>query len=285
VTAALRLGSRLKLPLEIRASRAGDRDDLAVTVSRRENVVWDINQRSRVNRLPELQYVRHLQATPDGLATLDVALFGGYIQESPNLLPTSTDAVRWGVSLRYSPRPAQRQSRRGWWWALQADQNFYSTGDALTDLGVELGVGTKLGDRTNVSLRGVHHETSGHSAFSFDDVHIHDALQATFDTRVTDNYSVGASGLYDFDRQSLRGYTLWLKRRMHCLTWGVRYDVARQSFDVSLDLNGLTGDTRPAETAPLVLPSEVPPLPEPIPALPPTARTGPVLPVPIITPR
>lgn len=263
----LRVGTALRLPGVLTLAKVDEEADevFRAVLSRREEVNWDIERRSRISRLPEISYLRGWNETNAGIPRLNAGLFAGIIHERADKLPR-TSATRAGATLSYSGTPWQRRDRRGFWWATELDQTFYSTGDRLRDIRLEAGVGGRLGGNTLASIWGVHHITSGASPFLFDDVWVEDEVQGLLSTQLTERWGVDLYGRYDADESELRDYTVKLSRRSHCLTWSLQYSKSSETIGIGLDVNGITGRTPPPETRPLVAPEEVPPLPEMVPA-------------------
>jgi hypothetical protein len=175
------------------------------------------------------------------------------------------EAARAGVWIYYTPRPWSRQNRRGLWWAATGRQTFYDTGDSLSDLALELGTGWRWNEDFAASLSMRHHFTGGQSPFYFDDVWVQDELIGTLQVPLAKNWRFNATGRYDLDEGSLRDYSLGLSRRLHCLTWNLNYNFGAETVQLGVDINGITGDTAPPVTAPLVNPAEMPPLPPMVP--------------------
>jgi len=237
-----------------------------------------------VDRLPELRYVHHvLPADRRGLSRLEAEVYAGHLYEHFANEP-QTEASRAGVALRYSPMPRQRRKHDGFWAAADLYQTLYDTGDHLTDLRLEAGTGWRLSDRIGGALWAVHHESTGESPFRFDDVWADDEGFASVDLQLDPKQRLQLYGHYDFDKSSFRDYSAKYSYRAHCLTWNLEYNFARQSVSVGVDLNGLTGETRPVTSAPLVRPDEVPPLPEPTPEPPASAPAAPATPPSAATP-
>jgi lipopolysaccharide export system protein LptA len=261
-----RVGTEWRLPAEAVVTHLTDEEEFLARVARRDLRGWDFDRTSSVDWTPQVSYLRHLMPSPEGLPRLDLGVRGGYARETPldDALP-SREAGVVGLSASYSPRPRQRANQEDWWWALGLDQSFYSTGDTLLDVRLEAGVGANLGDWGHLALREVHHQVVGQSAFNFDNPYVNDELTVWFDARVDDRHSLGGSARFDLDQGHLEDYSVWAKRREHCLIWGISYNVAYRAIEITLELTGLSPHSRPIKSRPLVTPAEVPPLPEPIP--------------------
>ena len=262
----VRVGTRWRFPAALTAERETTAGDFTAELTRREDVVWDRRSRSRLDRLPEVSYVRHLDDDGDGLPRLELMAFGGHLREHPEG-QSRIDQSRVGVQLDYTPYPQQHQSRQGWWWAASARQTLYSTGDQLSDLAFEAGVGWTLGKALSMSVSDRRHFPGGSSPFFFDRVWVEDELVGTLNTNPSRQWSLNATGLWDLEGDGLRDYTIQLNRRLHCLTWNIAYRYGADMVSVGLDLNGITGGTPPPHTAPLVSPDEVPPLPSMVPGV------------------
>ena len=266
VDAYVQVGTALRLPCGVRVTNRDDHGVFTASLTRRDEQVWDLDRTSRVDRVPELRYVRHLQPTgKNGLSRLDAEVFAGYLHEHVNLEPGRSGAYA-GVAGHYSPMPRQRRKREGQWVAADLYQTFYDTGDSLTDLRLEAGTGWRLNERIGGALWAVHHESAGERPFRFDGVYAENEGFASLELQLAARHQLELYGHYDFDRGAMRDYGARYSYRTHCLTWRFGYSVARESLDIGLDLNGLTGDTKPVASKALVQPDEVPPLPEPVPA-------------------
>lgn len=260
----LRVGTALQLPGSLVLQRTEPDEVITAMVTRREDVTWDLDKRSRISRLPELRYWRGFDPGADGVARLQGSVFGGHVVERTPDFPR-VSASRLGASLNYSSTPRQRRDHRGIWWGADLDQTLYDDGEHLRDLRLEAGYGMQLTDESRAAIWGIHHFTTGSTPFLFDDVFVEDELLAEVRTRIARNWALDLYGRYDVDDSSLRDYHIKLSRRMHCLTWSLQYERAGQTIGIGLDLNGLTGDTSPAMTRPLVTSDEVPPLPQVLP--------------------
>ncbi|MEN6301367.1 MAG: hypothetical protein ABFD96_01505 [Armatimonadia bacterium] len=257
----LRVGTKFQLPGSLVLQRTEPDEVITAMVTRREDVTWDLDKRSRISRLPELRYWRGFDPTLEGVARLQGSVFAGHVVEHAPDFPR-VSASRLGVSLSYSGTPRQRQDHRGPWWATDLDQTVYDDGEHLRDLRLEAGYGLQVSDDSRAALWGIHHLTSGSTPFLFDDVFVEDELLGEVSTKLARNWAFDLYGRYDLDDSELRDYSVKLSRRMHCLTWSLKYERAGQTIGIGLDLNGVTGNTRPTATRPLVTPDEVLPLPE-----------------------
>lgn len=262
----LRVGTEFRFPAVLLAQHGHEDSLLTVAVTREEEVVWNLRDRSRLTRLPDLTYVHHLMSNSAGLPRLELTAYAGDISEhvEEDHVPLISHS-RAGLALDYTPYPWQRRNRRGTWWAASGRDTFYDTGQNLSDLAVELGTGWQFADKFGASVSEIHHFTDGTSPFFYDKVWVQDELVGTLDTTFARNWRFQGLARWDLDRGSMRDYAVKLSRRMHCLTWSAGYSLGADLFSLGLDLNGLTGGTQPPVTAPLVAPGEVPPLPAPIP--------------------
>lgn len=264
ITGSARVGTKLRLPFDLTAERERERDTLIATLSRRQEATWDFNRRARLDRLPEVSYLRHLRAPDLTGPQLDATISLGHYRERTDLLPAVHDE-RLQLGLDYSPQPNQRRARRGNWWAAGLQQNFYGDGSQLRDLQIEAGGGRALGSHASLALWWVHHFASGDSPFAFDEVYARDELYALGETALVKNFSLRAQGRYDLDTTRLRDYSIRLSHRQHCLTWHLEYNYARSQVLIGLDLNGLTGGTAPFTSQPLIDPADMPELPPCVP--------------------
>ncbi|MCE5241523.1 hypothetical protein LLH23_23910 [bacterium] len=262
--AYVHVGTTLRFPAGLTISNEGDQGLFTASLVRRQQEVWDFDQRSRVDYLPELRYLHHLQPTTTDTSPLDAEIFAGYLAEYHEH-ETTREASRAGLALHYSPMPERRQKHDGWWAATDLYQTFYSTGDHLTDWRLEAGVGRRLSERVAGALWTVHHESTGESPFYFDDVYSDNEGFGSLDLQLDRLNRLELYGHYDFDRSEIRDYSVKISHRVHCLTWSLQYSYAHQAVTVGVDLNGLTGGTRPVDSTPLVRLEEMPPLPEPVP--------------------
>jgi len=267
IEAYLHCGTALRFPMGLKIRHQNKEESFTFSVTRREQVIWDLNRRARLDRTPELHYTYSLRSGPAKLELefLRLELFAGYLYEHLADAPL-TEAGRAGLLLRYSPFPQRCHDKIDFWSAAELQHNLYSTGDHLTDLRLEAGWGRQFNERLTAALWGVHHETAGQSPFAFDDVYAQNEGFVKLAYQLNQRHRLELLAHYDFERHAFRNYTLKISQREHCLTWHLEYDFAQQSVSVGVDINGLTGGTAPVSSQPLVQPEEVPPLPEPVPA-------------------
>ncbi len=262
--AYVHLGTALRFPMGLKI-RHQDKDDLfAFSLTRREQVIWDVNRRARLDRTPELSYAHTWPSSLSQPNPLSWEIFAGYYYEHLPAEPLN-EAGRVGTLLRYSLFPQRSRDKTNFWSTAELQHNLYTTGDHLTDLRLEAGWGGKINERLTAAFWGVHHETAGKSPFAFDDIYAQDEGFVKLAFQLNPRHRLELLAHYDFDRQAFRNYALKISQRAHCLTWHLEYDFAQQSVSLGVDINGLTGGTAPAPSQPLVPPEEVPPLPEPVP--------------------
>jgi len=149
------------------------------------------------------------------------------------------------LTLRYDRHTDQHRRGEGQWYGLSARQAFYSTGDNYRDLAVTAGAGGPLGKDLTGSLTLTHHITGGHTPFLMDRANIKTELEPTLQAQLSRRWAVKAMGRYDVDGGRLRDYEVELRRRAHCLTWGLYYHFVGERIGLRVDINGLTGDTAP----------------------------------------
>lgn len=260
LTLATRVGTRWRFPGEIRAERDSDREQFAVLASRREEVTWDLSQGSRLNRVPELNWLRHLTDSAESNTQFDLGIEAARIEEKP-INDSERSATRARLTLAYSPRARARSRHHGLWWGLEGVQSFYDSGEALTDLQAEIGWGGSFGSHLRGATWFVHHETSGTTPFRFDDIYADNEIFSELQADLGHDWFTRAASRFDTEGMHLRNLEAGLYRRVHCLTWGVTFDRARERWNLAVDLSGLTGGTPPYRSKPLVADEEVPPLP------------------------
>jgi hypothetical protein len=175
--------------------------------------------------------------------------------------PALTDN-RIAAWLEYSRYRDQKRKLDGMWWGAGALHNYYDDGDHFTDISVEAGCGGRIADGMKGSLTLTHHFLDGQSPFEFDDVDIKTEAYGSMRWDCTDSWAFSGDARYDLDESSLRDYALWISRRYQYLTWSLGYDFSAKNVRLRLDVNGLTGDTRPPETQPLISDEEVQLTPE-----------------------
>jgi hypothetical protein len=232
-----------------------------IWVSRQEFVTDDITRRLSISRRPEIRYVRHFDITePHSDWEAGVSL-GRFHERDEYTAQVRSDsrASLWG---RYVQNPEQKRKRDGHWYGAQATQNFYDRGSHYRDISVEAGIGGPVTNDLNASLELIRHHPSGASPFLFDDVDIELEALGTLKWQMTPRWGLYTLGRYDVKESSLRDYRLELSRRSRYLTWTLGYRFANESLGLRVDINGLTGDTEPAETKPVVSDDEVQLTPE-----------------------
>ena len=260
-TTQVRVGTRSHLRGVASIVRTSPAEETGIWWSRQVHVTDDITRRLSISRLPEIRYVRHFDiAEPHSAWEAGVSV-GRFHERDEYTAEVRSDSrvSLWG---RYLQNPDQKRKRDGHWYGAQVTQNFYDKGSYYRDLSVEAGIGGPIADDLNGSLELIRHHTSGASPFFFDDVDIEWEALGTLKWQMTPRWGFYADGRYDVKASSLRDYRLELSRRSRYLTWTAGYRFTDQSIGLRLDINGLTGDTEPAETQPVVSDDEVQLTPE-----------------------
>ncbi len=274
VSATVRLGTELRFPGEVAARRTSGRQTLTLAAARRQLVAWDVDQWSRINLLPELSLSRPLSAPSACGDSADLNLSLASIREEPMTSP-AREAIKASVSVGYASDAQARRQRQGAWWAVSGEQSLYDTGERLRDLQLELGIGSDQSRATRGALWYVRHQASGSTPFLFDDIYAENELYGQFTLGLGQDWSLDSYARLDLDESRLRQWQIGVYRRLHCLTWGLRWDRAGETLSLEVNVNGLTGDTLPYDSRPVVTADEVPPLPPMVPAAAPEALTKP----------
>ena len=236
--------------------------DLGLYVSRHQHMTDNITRRLTVSQVPELKYVRRLDVGDvSNHCEMGIDL-GRFHERDPEPGSVTRSDARLSGWLGYMHNPEQRTSRNGYWWGATVTQNLYDKGSRFRDFSLETGVGGPIGSDLSGSLSLIEHQTSGRSSFLFDDVDIEREAYSTLKWQMSPLWAFYADGRYDLKNSSLRDYGLQLSRRSHYLTFSVRYDFSEKSVGLRVDINGLTGDTKPAQTTPVVTDQEVQMTPE-----------------------
>lgn len=275
VSATIRLGTELRFPGEVAAQRTTERETLTLSATHRQLVAWDVDQRSRLNVLPQVSLFRRLSAPGSRAGSAELNLAVAAIREDPTGSP-AREALKASVSLGYASDAQARRRRQGAWWAVGGAQSLYDTGERLRDLQLELGVGSDQSRGTRGAVWYVRHQPSGSTPFLFDDVYVEDELHGQLAVGLGANWSLDSYARLDLDESRLREWQVGVYRRLHCLTWGLRWDRADETLSLEVNINGLTGDTLPYASCPVVTADEVPPLPPMVPAADPVTLVKPL---------
>lgn len=236
--------------------------DFKVYVSRHQHVTDNITRRLTISQVPEIEYVRRFD-TANPRNHWETGLNLGRFHErdpDPGSVKRSDDRISAWVGYIHNPR--QRTSREGYWWGVNVTQNLYDEGTRFRDISVETGIGGHISDSLGASLSLITHHTSGQSPFQFDDVDIEHEAYGMLRWQMSPLWTFQSDGRYDLKNDSLRDYGLRLSRRSHYLTFSVEYDFSERSIGLRVDINGLTGNTKPAQTTPVVTDQEVQMTPE-----------------------
>ncbi len=236
--------------------------DLGSYAGRQEPMTDDITRRLAISRLPEIRYVRHFDmGQPHADWETGVSL-GRFHERDEDPSTAMRSDERLSVWADYARNLEQKKKRDGTWWGATLTQNFYGRGTRFRDLSVEAGIGGRLSDDLSASLVLTRHHLDGQSPFFFDDVYIESEAYATLGWKMSHRWAFHSDGRYDLKRSSLRDYTLELSRRSRYLTWSASYDFSDKSIGLRVDINGLTGDTDPPDTEPVVSEEQVQLTPE-----------------------
>ncbi len=121
-------------------------------------------------------------------------------------------------------------------------------GERLRDLQLELGIGSDQSRATRGALWYVRHQASGSTPFLFDDIYAENELYGQFTLGLGQDWSLDSYARLDLDESRLRQWQIGVYRRLHCLTWGLRWDRAGETLSLEVNVNGLTGDTLPYDS-------------------------------------
>ncbi|MFP3904456.1 MAG: hypothetical protein ACLFWB_09485 [Armatimonadota bacterium] len=258
----LRAGTRRYISGVVRWSHTEPDYDLGVYLSRDEYMPAVLDDDLFISRVPELKYTRHLR--PDEPQTsLDAGVSLGRFHERFEYADrTSHTQERAYVFGEYARGVEDRRWREGQWWGARAEQSFYGNGTHFRDFSLHAGTGGAVGDDLNLSLTATKHFTSGVPTLDFDDVDIEKELFGTFDWRMSRRWSLHGNGNYDLSREALRDWEIRLSRRTDYLTYSIGYDFSDRGVNFRIDVNGLTGNTDPPDTRPVVTEEEVQLTPE-----------------------
>ncbi len=256
-TVAARLATRSHVRGTVSMERGTEDYDFGAYFTREEHVTDDITRRLILSRQPEIEYVRRF-ARASSCAGWQTGVSLGRFQEREDTAHAPERAEdRARVEAGYLSDVRARAEREGTWWGATVTQSFYGCGTRFRDVSVETGVGGRLSDDLTGSLSLIDHLTSGQSPFLFDDVDIEREARGTLGWKLSRRWAFHGDGRYDLKKSSMRDYTLELSRRSEYLTWSAGYDFSDRSIMLRLDINGLTGNTEPPVTRPVVTDDEV----------------------------
>lgn len=248
VTSAFRLSYRRGLVGTVMAAHPDPRHEWYVLAERRGDRRDNIDEYLEVDRLPEVGLVEHLIPTDSPKAKtdlLDLTLSGSYVREKPARRYPRHSVAKFHLQLDREFHKDQYDALIGKWWGWQARWEWYDTGQDFYNLQLFAGRGRRFSDRFAASLTALHNIYGGETPLRFDDVDIRTELRPTVDWDLTEKWRIRATARYDVGQGRMRDYLLQLDRKVHCLTWYVRYRHSGSSISVGLELSGLTGGSRP----------------------------------------
>ncbi len=214
-----------------------------IRLSYKEDVQADVDEWALIDRRPELMLERAWDTDLFGGTTLHTEMSAGNFKEyEVGDRPAVRDRrAMLGVRLT-SDEAARRRGLGNWWWVGGRGQ-IYDEGGDYSVLEAGVGYGTELTDWLTGSGTYSYHYTNGESPFEFDDVDIEQELAGRVGIALDRNWGLGLTGRYDVEARQMRDYEVELARKVHCLTWQLRYRDLSESFSVGVTINGLFGDT------------------------------------------
>ncbi|MFO7947911.1 MAG: hypothetical protein R6V19_13995 [Armatimonadota bacterium] len=258
----LRAGTRRYITGVARWNHVEPDYNLGVYISREEYMPAVLDDDLYVSRVPELQYTRHLRPN-DPQTNLDTGVsLGRFHERFRSANRASHTQERANFFAHYARGVEDQRWQDGQWWGSRVEQNLYGNGTHFRDLSLYAGIGGAVGSDLNLSLTASKHFTSGVATLDFDDVDIEKELFGTFDWRMSRRWSLHGNGNYDLSRDALRDYEIRLSRRTDYLTYSIGYDFSDEGIGFRIDVNGLTGNTDPPDTKPVVTDEEVQLTPE-----------------------
>ncbi len=265
-TVGVRVGTRGRLRGTASLSTTNATANYGIFGTYDELVTDNINRRLIISRLPELRYTRYWGGERTDAAAPGDWEFGvtaGRYRERADRdpAPAYTDG-RIAAWLDYSRHRDQKAALSGAWWGAGARQSYYQEGDSFSDISIQAGAGGRIAGSLRGSLTLTHHFLGGASPFQFDDVDIKTEAYGTMRWDWSPVWALSGDARYDLDASSMRDYSLWLSRRTQYLTWSLGYEFSDRNIGLRVDINGLTGGTRPPETRPLIGDDEVQLTPE-----------------------
>jgi len=230
----------------------GDRWQAEGIVSQTEDYYAGLGDHLILDRRPQLQYTR-FSSQPDqdrgwaGSVTLaNIVEDLKEDDDEPSPRPTVREqSLQLGLRYDWSSSPADAEDRE--WYSLAGRQSFYGTGDDYLDLALTAGASRQISKSLKGSLSLTHHITGGETPFLYDRVDTYTELLPRLHLRMSPKWSMLANGRYDVGSSKLRDYEVELRRRVHALTWALRYRFIGNSLGIGLYITGLTGDTEPYE--------------------------------------
>jgi hypothetical protein len=213
-----------------------------IRASYKEDVQADLDEWALIDRRPEFVLERAWGTDLFGGTTLHTELSAGNFKEyEVDARPTVRDR-RAMIGLRLTSDEAARRSGVGNWWWVGGRGQLYDEGGDYSVLEAGVGYGTELTDWLTGSLTYSYHYTHGESPFEFDDVDIEQELAGRARIKLDRNWGLGLTGRYDVEARELRDYEVELARRVHCLTWQLKYRDLSESISLGVAINGVFGD-------------------------------------------
>lgn len=254
LSTAFRISARRGVVGTLQADHDSPRREWYALYERKGDHYYNITEYLELDRAPELGLVQHL--IPVGSERSDTELFdltlsAGYFRERPwGHTPVSVAKLHLGLDREH--HKDQREKLIGRWHGWNARWEKYDTGQDFYALQAFAGRGHRFSDRLAASLTVAHNVYGGETPLYVDDVYIRTELQPTLDWDLSDAWRIRASVRWDVQEEATRDYVLQLDRKVHCLTWYVRYRDVGNSVAFGVNLSGITGDTRacPSEREP-----------------------------------
>ncbi|MGD9497437.1 MAG: hypothetical protein AB7Y46_14145 [Armatimonadota bacterium] len=249
-TLSLKLTQRRGLRGELEMRHAWGNFAGRLNVTYEEDVQSDLEHFATINRLPELGVVGSWEGGGRGLDRVELGLWAGrYTQQAHPEAGPGEDITRQRLLLeaRYVGNEPGRAKRAGAWWWVGGSQAFYDDGASYRWLEGGMGAALEPADWFSAWAEVSHRLPGGKTPFTFDDIDIQTELAALARVRLSPIWRLDLGGRYDFDLETLRDYSVELRRRSHCLTWTAEYNDVGESIRLGVEINGLFGNFEPPE--------------------------------------
>lgn len=210
-----------------------------VTAARRIEREDDISQRLVYDALPELGAEVSMQR---GDSILSAHLTGGDYRDEDVRTGQRAHESAATLRLNWDWQRSDDLGRADLWAGAGVRGSIYASGDSYRTVNLRVGGAAPLWSGAHGQLELRHHIIGGQTPFEFDDIDLKTEAAVALWTPLSGPWAMGLTGRYDIDRGSLRDYTLDLERRVHCLTWHLRYRKVGSRVGVGVDLTDFIED-------------------------------------------
>ncbi len=150
--------------------------------------------------------------------------------------PTSAEASRANVKLGLEQ--GVDGNEKGVFGGLRYRKSWYSNSSSLEVLESELGIRSQPNRKTFGEVAFIHRASHGSTPFEFDDVDVPNELRVRLELDTGKFWALGAAVRYDTAASEVMDQTLSLTRKVHCLTYTLKWHQLTGDFGVGIGLVG-----------------------------------------------